>query len=56
MNKNVKESQRAVFKLRYAGRLFYQLGYNCEDARRNLGRELRVKPEEIEVLDNGRKQ
>ena len=45
-----------VFKLRCRGKINYRLGYRPEDSRINLRRELIVKIDDIEILDEGKKQ
>lgn len=45
-----------VYKLRYAGVIYYRLGLYPRDARARLARELKVKAEEIEIMDGGEKQ
>jgi hypothetical protein len=49
-------SKEAVYKLGYKGRIFYRLGLFPRDSRNKLAKKLKVAPEEIEILDGGRKQ
>ncbi|OGO06597.1 MAG: hypothetical protein A2Y92_04015 [Chloroflexi bacterium RBG_13_57_8] len=45
-----------VYKLGWKGRVFYRLGLHAHDARAMFAREVKIKPEEIEILDGGKKQ
>lgn len=51
-----KRPKAGVFKLAYSGKLYYKFGYGVEDAWVRLARELRVKPEAIEILEGGKPQ
>jgi hypothetical protein len=46
----------AVYKLDYRGRTFYRLGLYARDSQKKLAAELKVTPDKVQILDEGRKQ
>ena len=49
-------NSRGIYKLSYAGKVYYRLGNNVDNARGILGRELGINRLDIEILDEGKKQ
>jgi hypothetical protein len=56
MTTSAKVSERNVYKFQSAGRIFYRLGYGCQDARVRLAVELHIDSRTIEILEKGQKQ
>lgn len=45
-----------VYHLQHGKDSYYRLGSGAEDARLRLSKELKAKPEDIAILDGGKKQ
>jgi hypothetical protein len=56
VERNPRKISRGVYKLKHAGRIYYKVGFSPPDARARLARELKVRPERIEILEEGKKQ
>ena len=51
-----KTVRPAVYKLRYGNIIRYKLGLHAHDARDKWAKEIGVEPEQVEILDEGKKQ
>jgi hypothetical protein len=51
-----RKVSRGVYKLGHAGKTYYRVGFSPQDSRARLARELKVKPESIEIMEGGKKQ